>query len=53
VEVKKTAGVQCCCHAFAHAATFTGKPWRWVLIIHDAIVENMTLEVLVGQFVVN
>jgi type III restriction enzyme len=53
VEAKKAAGVQWCRHALAHAATFNGKPWRWVLIPHDAIVENMTLEVLVGQLVVN
>jgi hypothetical protein len=47
---KKAAGVQWCRHASAHAATFNGKPWRYILIPHDAIAENMTLEVLAGQF---
>ena len=27
-----------------HAASYEGKPWTYVLIPHDAIAENMTLE---------
>jgi len=50
VEVKKAAAVQWCRHATAHAATYSGKPWRYVLIPHDVIAENMTLELLAGQF---
>jgi type III restriction enzyme len=50
VEAKKAAAVQWCQHATAHAATYNGKPWRYVLIPHDVIAENMTLEVLAGQF---
>jgi len=50
VEVKKAAAVQWCQHATAHAATYSGKSWRYVLIPHDVIAENMTLEVLAGQF---
>jgi type III restriction enzyme len=50
VEVKKAAAIQWCRHATAHTATYDGKPWRYVLIPHDVIAENMTLEVLAGQF---
>ena len=52
VEAKKAAGVQWCRHASGHAATFNGKPWRYVLIPHDVIAENMTLEVLARQYIV-
>ena len=50
VEAKKAAAVQWCQHATTHTATYNGKPWRYVLIPHDVIAENMTLEVLAGQF---
>ena len=50
VEAKKAAAVQWCQHASAHAASYDGKPWRYVLVPHDVIAENMTLEVLAGQF---
>jgi type III restriction enzyme len=50
VEAKKAAAVQWCQHATAHAATYSGKSWRYVLIPHDVIAENMTLEMLAGQF---
>ena len=48
-KAKKAAAVQWCRHATAHAATYSGKPWRYVLIPHDVIAENMTLEVLARQ----
>jgi type III restriction enzyme len=50
VEAKKAAAVQWCQHATTHTATYNGKPWRYVLIPHDVIAENMTLEMLAGQF---
>ena len=50
VEAKKAAAVQWCQHATTHTDTYNGKPWRYVLIPHDVIAENMTLEVLAGQF---
>ena len=50
VEAKKAVAVQWCQHASDHAASYHGKPWRYVLIPHDAIAENMTLEVLARQF---
>ena len=49
-ETKKAAAVQWCQHATAHTANYNGKPWRYVLIPHDVIAENMTLEMLAGQF---
>ncbi len=44
------------CHA-PHRATDNavnngGKPWKYVLIPHDAIAENMTLAGLVSQFAI-
>jgi len=53
VVAKKDAAVKWCQHASAHAATYGGKPWKYALIPHDAIAENMTLAGLVGRFGVN
>jgi type III restriction enzyme len=50
VEAKKTVGAQWCRHASQYALTYGGKPWRYVLIPHDVIAENMTLDVLARQF---
>jgi len=50
VLAKKEAAVKWCANASAHAANYEGKPWRYVLIPHDAIAENMTLAILAGQF---
>ena len=50
VIAKKEAAVKWCEQASAHAATYGGKPWKYALIPHDAIAENMTLAGLVGQF---
>jgi type III restriction enzyme len=50
VEAKKAAAFQWCQRATAHTATYNGKPWSYVLIPHDVIAENMTLEVLARQF---
>lgn len=41
---KKQAAVEWCGHASNHAATYNCKPWQYVLIPHDAIAENITLE---------
>ncbi len=35
--------------ASEHARTYGGKPWRYALIPHDAIAENMTLAFLLKQ----
>ena len=37
-------------HANAHAQTYAGKPWRYVLIPHDAVLANATLAGLAGKF---
>ncbi|MEQ1897897.1 MAG: hypothetical protein ABL971_10990 [Vicinamibacterales bacterium] len=46
VAAKKTAAEEWCRHASAHAATYGGKPWRYVLVPHDVVTDNMTLEFL-------
>ncbi len=50
VLAKKDAAVAWCRQATEHTTQHGGKPWVYVLIPHDAIAENMTLEMLVGQF---
>ena len=50
VLAKKAVAVEWCRHASDYAATYNGKPWSYVLIPHDAIAENMTLEGLTRQF---
>lgn len=50
VLAKKEAAVKWCANASAHAATYGGKSWRYALIPHDAIAENMTLAGLAKQF---
>jgi type III restriction enzyme len=47
---KADVAVQWCVWASEHARSYGGKPWRYVLIPHDAISDNMTLEFLVKQF---
>ncbi len=50
VQAKKDAAVQWCCHATHHAMSNDGKPWKYLLIPHDVIAENMTLTGLASQF---
>ena len=50
VIAKKEAAVKWCANASAHAASYGGKPWRYVLIPHDEIAENMTLDGLAVRF---
>ncbi|WP_394440184.1 DEAD/DEAH box helicase [Sphingobium naphthae] len=47
---KADVAVQWCSWASEHARSYGGKPWRYVLIPHDAVSDNMTLEFLVKQF---
>jgi len=47
---KKNAAVSWCDNASNYAAKHHGKPWKYVLIPHDAIAENMTLRGLDRQF---
>ncbi len=50
VLAKKQAAVTWCTRATDHALANGGKPWKYVLIPHDSIAENMTLAGLVSQF---
>ena len=43
VAVKRQAAEEWCIHASAHAATYGGKPWRYALVPHDVVAENMSL----------
>ena len=49
VLAKRDIAVTWCRNASAHAATYGSKPWQYVLIPHDIIVENMSLEGLVSN----
>ena len=49
VLAKQAAAVQWCQHASVHTASYGGKPWRYALIPHDVIAENMTLPGLMQQ----
>jgi type III restriction enzyme len=50
VIAKREAAVKWCNHASAHSQSCEGKPWKYVLIPHDVIAENITLEWLAAQF---
>ena len=50
VLAKKESAVKWCRNASDHAANHDGKPWRYALIPHTAIAENMTLKGLVQQY---
>jgi type III restriction enzyme len=52
VLAKRDAAVKWCRHASDHARSYGGKPWKYLLIPHDAIAENMTLAGLEGRFIV-
>jgi type III restriction enzyme len=47
VLAKRDAGVRWCEHASAYAQQHGGKPWKYLLIPHDVVAENMTLDGLV------
>jgi type III restriction enzyme len=52
VLAKREAAVKWCQNASAHAASYGGKPWRYALIPHDVVSENMTIKGLAEQFTV-
>ena len=52
VIAKRDAAVKWCKQASDHAKTYNGKPWKYLLIPHDVIAENITLEWLGSQFAV-
>ncbi len=50
VLAKKVAAIKWCKNATDYALANGGKPWRYVLIPHNAIAVNMTLDGLAKQF---
>ncbi len=52
VQAKKDAAVRWCSYATNHAVSNGGKAWKYLLIPHDAIAENMTIAGLASQFLV-
>jgi len=52
VLAKSRAAVEWCGHASDHERRHGGKPWRYVLIPHDAVEANRTLAGLTAQFTV-
>lgn len=50
VLAKREAAVKWCNQATEYAATHGGKPWKYLLVPHDAISENMTLNGLAGRY---
>lgn len=50
VQAKKEVAVRWCKQATEHALQHDGKPWRYILIPHDEILENMSLDGLVARF---
>jgi len=50
VLAKKETAVKWCANASSHALSNGGKPWRYLLIPHDEIAENITLDSLEQRF---
>jgi type III restriction enzyme len=50
VLAKKEAAVQWCANASAHAQSYGGKPWHYLLIPHNEIATNITLDALAARF---
>lgn len=50
VLAKKKAACEWCKHATEHSQQYGGKPWGYLLIPHDAITGNMTLEGLASRY---
>ncbi len=53
VLAKSEVAVTWCKHASENAARHGGKPWKYLLIPHDAISENMTIRGLADRFAVS
>jgi type III restriction enzyme len=50
VFAKKEAAAKWCAHATRHAQSYGNKPWRYVLIPHNEIAANVTLDALTARF---
>lgn len=52
VVAKARAAARWCMHASSHELAHGGKPWRYILIPHDGIADNMTIDGLVKAYVI-
>jgi type III restriction enzyme len=50
VLAKKESALKWCVNASSHAQSHGGKPWRYVLIPHNEIATNITLDALTARF---
>jgi type III restriction enzyme len=50
VLAKAKAAAEWCTHATAHEKKYGGKPWTYLLIPHDAIADNKTLQGLTATY---
>ena len=50
VLAKRDSAVKWCANASDHATTYGGKLWRYLLIPHDAIADNMTIKGFADHF---
>lgn len=50
VKAKAEAAVLWCKNASGYSIAHGGKPWKYLLIPHDAVAQNMTLSGLIGRF---
>ncbi len=50
VIAKRDAAVEWCAYASDYARSIGGKPWRYLLVPHDAVTTNKTLEGLARSF---
>jgi type III restriction enzyme len=50
VKAKRDAAMKWCVLASEYSATSGGKPWRYLLIPHDVIQDNMTIAGLASHF---
>lgn len=44
VKVKQEVAVKWCAHATEYSSATSGKPWKYALIPHDVINDNMTVQ---------
>ncbi|TGN08989.1 hypothetical protein [Leptospira ilyithenensis] len=47
---KKEAAFKWCEYATQHTKKYSGKPWKYLLIPHDEVKDNMTLQYYIGKF---
>ncbi len=53
VQAKRDAAVKWCNYVMDHALKNRGKPWKYLLIPHDIIAENMTIAELASQLLLH